>query len=94
MAKAALYGAYPAAAFGGGQFGLAGMNPIDATALVQQQIVALSANSVQRATALHPIWYDATLKPLTGLYFDNSYTVTLTNLTCQKGIDLTGASTP
>lgn len=71
-----------------------GSNSLDYSADLQRQIRALSANSVSNATALHPIWYDAALKPLTGWQFNNSYTVTLTKLTCPKGIDLEATSTP
>lgn len=69
-------------------------NTLDLSAQQQQQIRQLSGNSVSNATALHPIWYDAALKPLTGWQFNNFFQVTLTKLTCQKGIDLEGASTP
>jgi hypothetical protein len=46
------------------------------------------------ATALHPIWYDAVLKPLTGWQFNAVYDVELTKFTCPRGIDLEAASTP
>ncbi|WP_375782918.1 hypothetical protein ACE10Z_23680 [Bradyrhizobium sp. Pha-3] len=64
------------------------------SAMIQKQIQALQANSVQRATTLNPIWYDAVLKPLSGLEFNAFYNVKLTQLTCPKGIDLQAASTP
>lgn len=67
---------------------------LDYSASLQRQIRALSGNSIASATALSPIWYDAVLKPLTGWQFNNAYSVSLTKLTCQKGIDLEGASTP
>lgn len=60
----------------------------------QHAIALLGANSISRATALHPIWYDAVLKPLTDLEFNGYYNITLTKLTCQRGIDLEGGSTP
>lgn len=67
---------------------------LDVSASLQRQIQTLSANSVSRATALNPIWYDAVLKPVSGQQFDSFYNVVLTKLTCAKGIDLEGASTP
>lgn len=69
-------------------------NSLNASASIQKQIQQLSGYTVATATALHPIWYDAVLKPLSGWQFNNSYSVTLTKLTCQKGIDLEAASTP
>lgn len=62
--------------------------------MIQKQIQTLQANSVQRATTLNPIWYDAVLKPLSGLEFNDFYNVELTQLTCPKGIDLQAGSTP
>lgn len=67
---------------------------LSASATIQQEIRALSANSVSRATTLNPIWYDAVLKPLSGLDFNDFYVPQLTKFTCARGIDLEGASTP
>jgi len=59
-----------------------------------QVAALLGANSINFATARSPIWYDAVLKPLTDLQFNSYYNVTLTKLTCQRGINLEGSSTP
>lgn len=69
-------------------------NDLNASAALQQRIRDLSGNNITTATALHPIWYDAVLRPLTGWQFNNFYNVELTKLTCQRGIDLEGSSTP
>jgi hypothetical protein len=67
---------------------------VDASAALQRKAAELSAFSVPVATALHPIWYDAVLKPLTGHQFNAVYDVALTEFTCPRGIDLEAASTP
>lgn len=67
---------------------------LDGSAALQQQISQLSGYNINTATALNPIWYDLVLKPLSGWQFNNFYPVTLTKLTCQKGVDLSAASTP
>lgn len=71
-----------------------GSSDLDYSGQVQAQIRSLGVNNVSNATAANPIWYDAVLKPLTGWQFNNAYTITLTKLTCQKGVDLEAASTP
>ena len=68
--------------------------PSGGTVSGQQQIATLGAFTIEVATALHPVWYEAILKPLTDLAFNNYYNITLTKLTCQRGINLEGASTP
>lgn len=67
---------------------------LDFSAQQQMKARALSGLTVTNATAANPIWYDAALKPLTGWQFNNFFQIKLTKFTCQKGIDLEGASTP
>ena len=67
---------------------------LENAAALARRIRDLSANNITTATARNPIWYDAVLKPLSGWQFNNFYNVELTKLTCPRGIDLEGASTP
>lgn len=81
MAKAAQLAALPS-------------NDLNGSAALQRRIRDLSGNNITTATATHPIWYDAVLKPPSGWTFNDFYNVELTKLTVQKGIDLEAASTP
>lgn len=74
--------------------GFAPSGSLGEAASIQQSIQALSGFSVATATALHPVWYDAVLKPASGWQFNDFYKVKLTDLTCPLGIDLEAASTP
>jgi hypothetical protein len=76
------------------QLGSIPAGSLEVSAGIQSQIRSMSGNSINTATALHPIWYDAVLKPLSGWQFNNSYNVALTNFTCPRGIDLEASSTP
>ena len=70
------------------------LNSMRTAANAPQPNPFLVVNTMNVATALHPVWYEAVLKPLTDLAFNSYYNVTLTKLTCQRGIDLEGSSTP
>jgi hypothetical protein len=78
------------------QFGALGGNAsnLNYQFYIAQMSQQLGAYTIAVATAANPIWYDAALKPLTGFSFNNNCVVQLTKLTCPRGIDLTGISTP